>query len=56
MDIYKRHEEANGKRRKETIASIVCPASDSGFEKSAGDETLKPILHGVNPYSANIKD
>ena len=57
VDVYKRHEQDNGKRRKEIIASLVCPVSGAGFEKNRGDETLEPIaLQGVNPYSANMKD
>ena len=56
VDVYKLHEEENGKRRKEMITSLVCPVNGVGFEKSYGDEVLEPILQGENPYSANMKD
>lgn len=57
VDLYRRHQGENGKRRKEVITSLVCPIEGIRFTNNSNE--MEAIFQGVNPYSAsmdNIQD
>jgi hypothetical protein len=52
VDIFKRHDEENGKRRKEMITSLVCHVNDMEIEVTIAE--VEPALQGPNPFAAGL--
>jgi hypothetical protein len=50
VDFYKRHDEENGKRRKEMITSLVCHVNGMKIEVTIAE--VKPAFQGPNPFAA----
>lgn len=54
MDLYRRHQDENGKRRKEMFGSHICLINASGFGKIF--DSTEPIVKGPNPFAANMSE
>ena len=55
VDLYRRHEGENGKRRKEVLSSFTCSIDESGLQMEH-ELNKNVILKGPNPYSASFND